>query len=154
MAQWLHGQGILVAEQDTDAEERHHDTSHQEPQRRLSGSEQGDARGKDRKPHNDVISGLTYGDDNKNIPKNVRTISFGFLPETAEVGEPTLFFVNDFYNPEVVVDIEWELENGKTFGGPVFPHVFEAPGRHIISVTLVDTGGFRTTAERVLWVKE
>lgn len=107
----------------------------------------------DRGARNEVISSFMPKKSRTAGVGEKRSASFGFIPEPALAGEPVLFFINDFSNPdEVVLDIEWHFGDGNSANGPVVPHVYEKEGRYTVSVSAVDTAGFRSTFERVLWV--
>jgi Zn-dependent M28 family amino/carboxypeptidase len=116
-----------------------------------AGAEQ--IKASDRRPYEDVISSVLPGKIKSAGWQQGRSVSFGFLPEPAPVGEPTLFCINDFGDPdEVLVDLQWDFGDGRQARGPVTYNVYEKPGRYTVKVTITDSGGYRSVFERVLWV--
>jgi hypothetical protein len=110
-------------------------------------------RADDRQPHEAVIAAVLSGHIKAAGWQERRSVSFGFLPEPSFAGEPTLFFISDFANPdEVVIDLQWDFGDGHTARGPVTFNVYDKPGRYTVKITLTDTGRYRSTFERVLWV--
>lgn len=108
----------------------------------------------DRKSYEEVVSSLMPENIKEIGWEKARGLSFGFLPDPCFVGEPTLFFINDFANPdEVLVDISWDFGDGKRARGPFAFNVYDTSGRYMLKVTLTDSGGFRCTYESVLWVE-
>jgi hypothetical protein len=110
-------------------------------------------RANDRQPHEAVIAAVLSGHIKAAGWQQGRSVSFGFLPEPAFAGEPTLFFISDFSNPdEVVVDLQWDFGDGHTARGPVIFKVYDKPGRYSVKLALTDSGGYCSAFERVLWV--
>jgi Zn-dependent M28 family amino/carboxypeptidase len=111
-------------------------------------------RKKDRRPYEDVLSQVAAGQTKTAGWEQGRSASFGFIPEPAAVGEPTLFFISDFSNPdEVIVKVKWDFGDGHTARGPVSFNVYEKPGRYTVQLVLTDAGGYRSVYERVLWAQ-
>ena len=108
----------------------------------------------DRRPYDEVLSAVMPGRVKTAGWEKGRSLSFGFIPEPSAAGEPTLFFISDFANPdEVLVEVKWDFGDGQTARGPVVFNVYRAPGRYVVKTTLTDTGGYCSRFNRVLWVE-
>lgn len=114
----------------------------------------GQIRKNDRQPAEDVIASVMPQKITEAGWDKGRSLSFSFIPQPAVTGEPCLFFISDFANPEeVLVDLRWDFGDGHTARGPVTFNVYEKPGRYDVKISMVDTGGFRSMFKRVLWVE-
>lgn len=110
-------------------------------------------RTNDRRPYEEIIAAVVPPQIKAAGWQEGRSVSFGFLPEPSLAGEPTLFFIGDFANPdEVVVDLQWDFGDGQSARGPVTFNIYAKPGRYSVKITLTDSGGYRSAYERVLWV--
>ncbi|GAB4344103.1 MAG: hypothetical protein Kow0099_23190 [Candidatus Abyssubacteria bacterium] len=80
-------------------------------------------------------------------------IEFAYLPDPIRAGEPSLLYVTRFDDREgVLIDMNWSIGGEEASKGPALLHVFERPGRYVISLAVRNTCGAVGRYERTVTV--
>jgi hypothetical protein len=110
-------------------------------------------------PTAEIRGASTHELDSSNLIENRAThtrpgIEFTYLPDEPKAGEPALIYVRHFDNNEgILIDMKWEI-NGQTGSkGPVLLHVFDAPGNHLVRLTVTNTLGAQGICEKTVVVQ-
>ncbi len=70
------------------------------------------------------------------------SIDFTHLPDRLVAGEPVLIHVTNFQDQEgVLVDMQWDIAGEEGSKGPVLLHVFDAPGKYEVGLTVTNDLG-------------
>ncbi len=80
-------------------------------------------------------------------------IEFAYLPDKPKAGKPSLIYVRHFDDSEgILVDMKWEINGETGLRGPVLLHVFDAPGKYHVTLSVTNTLGAEGKCEKVIEV--